>query len=50
LSFQRDPRKAPEVPATATMNSTNALQRRYQSRIDDEASNLKRAFRQSEGW
>lgn len=50
LNFQRDPRKAPEVPATAVMNSANALQRRYMGRIDDEASNLKRAYRQSEGW
>jgi hypothetical protein len=50
LSFQRDPRKAPEVPATAVMNSTNALQRRYQGRIDDEASNIKRAYKNSEGF
>ena len=50
LAFQRDPRKAAEVPATAQMHSIDALQRRYQSRLDDEAANIKYAYKQSEGW
>jgi hypothetical protein len=50
LDFQRDPRKAAEVPAGAMLNSARSLQTRYQGRIDDEASTLKRAYKQSEGW
>jgi hypothetical protein len=50
LSFQPDPRKAPEVPATAVMHSTDSLLQRYRMRIDDEASNLKRAWKNSEGF
>ena len=50
LAFQRDPRKAAEVPASAQMHSIDALQRRYQSRLDDEAANIKYAYKQSEGF
>ena len=50
LAFQRDPRKAAEVPASAQMHSIDALQRRYQSRLDDEAANIKYAYKHSEGW
>ena len=50
LEFQRDARKATEVPAGGMLNATRALQLRYQSRIDDEASTLKRAYKNSEGW
>ena len=50
LTFQRDPRKAQEVPATAMAHSADPLLVRYRGRIDDEASSLKRAWHQSEGW
>jgi hypothetical protein len=50
MTFQRDPRKAVEVAPTAMLHSTDALLVRYRGRIDDEASNLKRAWRQSEGF
>jgi hypothetical protein len=50
MDFQRDPRKAAEVGATAMLHSGDALLIRYRGRIDDEASNIKRAWRQSEGW
>lgn len=47
---QPDPRKAPEVPPGARMNSTAALERRYLRRRNEEASYYKRAFPQREGW
>ena len=50
LSFQRDPRKAQEVPATATSHAADNLLQRYRDRLNDEASNIKRAWKNSEGW
>ena len=50
MDFQRDPRKSTEVGATAMLHSGDALLIRYRNRIDDEASNIKRAWRNSEGW
>ena len=50
MDFQRDPRKSAEVGATAMLHSGDALLIRYRNRIDDEASNIKRAWRNSEGW
>jgi hypothetical protein len=48
--FQRDTRKAQEVPATAVLHSGDALLQRYRKRIDDECANLRRAYRNGEGW
>lgn len=45
---QADPRKAAEVPPGAVAASANSVQARYFRRRNEEASNLKRAYRQRE--
>lgn len=44
LESQPDPRKAPEVPPSAVMNSSAKLEMQRQKRIDAEADRLSRAY------
>jgi hypothetical protein len=47
---QPDPRKAPEVPPAAIMQSTNKLEQQRQKRIDAEADRISRAYPNMESW
>jgi hypothetical protein len=47
---QSDPRKAPEVPPSATMNSSAKLEAQRQKRIDAEADRIERAYPEAESW
>jgi len=48
IESQPDPRKAPEVPPNAVMNSSAKLERQRQLRIDAEADRIMRAFPNAE--
>jgi hypothetical protein len=48
IESQPDPRKAPEVPPGATMNSLQQLQAQRQRRIDAEADRISRAYPERE--
>jgi hypothetical protein len=45
---QPDPRKAPELPPGAMMNATNALERRYKDRCNEERNRFQRSFPNAE--
>lgn len=50
IESQPDARKATEVPPNATQQSTNALEKQRQRRIDAEADRLMRAFPNAENF
>jgi hypothetical protein len=50
IESQPDPRKAPEVPPGATMNSLQQLQAQRQRRIDAEADRIERAYPNAESF
>jgi hypothetical protein len=47
---QPDPRKAPEVPPSAVMNSSAKLEQQRQKRIDAEASRIMLTYPEAEGF
>jgi hypothetical protein len=50
IEAQPDPRKAPETPPGATMQSLNQLQAQRQRRIDAEADRISRAYPEAESY
>jgi hypothetical protein len=50
IESQPDPRKAPEVPPAATMNSLQQIQAQRQRRIDAEADRITRAYPERENF
>ena len=50
IESQPDPRKGPEVPPGATMQSFKKLEDQRQKRIDAEADRISRAYPECEGW
>jgi hypothetical protein len=50
IEAQPDPRKAPEVPPGATMNSLQQLQAQRMRRIDAEADRISRAYPEAESF
>lgn len=50
IESQPDPRKAPEVPPGATMQSLNQIMAQRQRRIDAEAGRIERAYPEAEGF
>lgn len=50
IEAQPDPRKAPETPPGATMQSLTQIQAQRQRRIDAEADRIMRAYPEAESW
>jgi hypothetical protein len=50
MSFQPDPRKAPEVPPGAILGSVRALEARYERRKNEESQRIGLSYPQAEGW